>query len=227
MRRIDEYFLACSATVGMSTAAVAFARAWRFDFDQPGFCLLDLGPELDGQTFRAQMLSLKNGLDEAARAQSREPFVYASASRFDQQRTTKFHLDGAPDVSLLMLGYEPSSITSRIWIADYTRCAFDQGLEPKRFLQDFNPMHGRGDKLLSPYATDLPLAAPGHWGILLINNSSLPYAEERSNPLGVMHKAEILNPSDREQRLVDSIMLVAGASAQVSDAALTQFVAGS
>src|SRR5262245_7439710 len=99
-------------------------------------------------------------------------------ARFDQQETTKFHLDGAPDASMLMLGYEPSSVRSRLFLADYTRATFDLGIAPQQFLQEFNPMYRRGEKLLSRYVTELPQPADGHARILLINNSSLPFTEE-------------------------------------------------
>jgi hypothetical protein len=44
-----------------------------------------------------------------------------------------------------MLGYEPSAVRSHLFLADYSRCAFDLGMEPKKFLTDFNPVPGFGD----------------------------------------------------------------------------------
>src|SRR5271166_6219249 len=115
---------------------------WRTDFSAPGFCLLDLGPGVDSHTLRARMVTLKNRLSEIAE----RPFVYRSMSRFDQQETTKFHIDGAPAESLLMLGYEPSNVRSRLILADYSRAAFDLGIEPKQLLKDFNPMFRKGEE---------------------------------------------------------------------------------
>src|SRR2546423_691115 len=120
-------------------------------------------------------------------------------ARFDQQDTTKFHLDGAPEQSMLMLGYEPSQVQSRLFLGDYTRAAFDLGITPQQFLQDYNPMLRKGEELLARYATELPQPEPGHARILLINNSSLPFTEARSNPLGVMHRAIIVTPNEAEQ----------------------------
>lgn len=37
---------------------------------------------------------------------------------------------------------------------------------------------------------------------------SLPLPESRMNPLGVMHKAEIINSTESERRIVNSTMLV-------------------
>jgi hypothetical protein len=129
-------------------------------------------------------------------------------ARFDQQETTKFHLDGAPGRSMLMLGYEPSRVQSRLFLADYTRAAFDLGVTPQQFLRDYNPMYRRGEELLGRYVTELPRPADGHALILLINNSSLPFTEARTNPLGVMHKAAIATPNEAERRIVNSTLLV-------------------
>ncbi len=152
-------------------------------------------------------------------------FAYRSLGRFDQQETTKFHLDGAPDQSLLVLGYEPSKVRSRLSLADYSRCAHDLGIEPKRFLDEFNPMYRKGEELLAPYVTELPQPKEGHARILLINNSSLPYNEARTNPLGVLHKAEIIDPDESERRIVNSIMLTTGGPEEVGEETLRSFVA--
>jgi hypothetical protein len=107
-----------------------------------------------------------------------------------------------------MLGYEPSKVRSRLFLADYSRAAFDLGITPQQFLNDFNPMYRRGQELLVRYVTELPQPEDGHARILLINNSWLPFIEERTNPLGVMHKAEIVNLTESERRIVNSTMLV-------------------
>ena len=128
--------------------------------------------------------------------------------RFDQRETTKYHLDGAPAESMLMLGYEPSKVRSRLFLADYARATFDLGITPQQFLQDFNPMYRRGEELLGRYITELPQPADGHARILLINNSLLPFTEDGANSLGVMHKAEVVNLTESERRIVNSTMLV-------------------
>ena len=73
--------------------------------------------------------------------------------------------------------------------------------------------------------TELPQPADGHSRILLINNSSLPYTDGRANPLGVLHKAEIIEPDESQRRIVNSIMLEAGGPEEVGDEALRGFVA--
>ncbi len=206
-------------------AGAIFEAVWRTDFSAPGFCLLDLDGGVGSHDLRSLMIRLKERLGEVAIRRGGEPFVFRSLGRFDQQETTKFHLDGAPERSLLMLGYEPTNVRSRLSLADYSRCAFDLRIEPRRFLDEYNPMYRRGEELLTRYVTDLPQPADGHSRILLINNSSLPYTEARTNPLGVLHKAEIIDPDESERRIVNSIMLAAGEPEEISDEALRAFVA--
>jgi hypothetical protein len=202
-----------------------FDAVWRTDFTAPGFCRVDLGPGVDSHDLRSLMLDLKERLSAISVARGDAPLAYRSLGRFDQQETTKFHLDGAPDRSLLMLGYEPSRVRSRLSLADYTRCAYDLGIEPRRFLDEFNPMYRKGEERLAPYATELPQHNERHCAILLINNSALPFAEDRRNPLGVLHKAEIPDRDESKRRIVNSIMLEVGGAEEVDEERLRAFVA--
>jgi hypothetical protein len=202
-----------------------FRLAWRRDFTAPGFCVLDLEGGVDSHALRSLMVALKGRLSDITLRETGRKLVYASMARFDQQETTKFHLDGAPDESMLMLGYEPSRVRSRLFLADYSRAAFDAGITPRLFLQDFNPMHRRGEDLQGRYTTELPQPDDGHSRILLINNSSLPYTtSERMNSLGVLHKAEIPNPDASERRIVNSTMLFAGELDEVGPEQQQEFV---
>ena len=202
-----DYVLTLTATPDQAVAERAYDLAWRFDYTAPGFCLLDAGA-VDSHTLRAWMVGLKRHLSEIAHRRTGLPLLYRSMARFDQQETTKFHLDGAPEQSMLMLGYEPSKVHSRLFLGDYIRAAFDLGITPQQFLQDYNPMFKKGEELVAQYATELPQPEPVHARILLINNSSLPFTETRTNPLGVMHKAIIVTPNEAERRIVNSTMLV-------------------
>jgi hypothetical protein len=38
---------------------------------------------------------------------------------------------------MLILGYEPSKVHSRMFLADCTHAAFDLGITPEQFLQDY------------------------------------------------------------------------------------------
>src|SRR5258708_27001262 len=90
-----------------------FNLVWRFDFSAPGFCLLDLGPAVDSHTLRSSMVTLKTQLSDVL-AHIGKRFIYRSMGRFDQQVTTKFHLDGAPLESMLMLATAGASEPDRI-----------------------------------------------------------------------------------------------------------------
>jgi len=201
------YLLKLTAVPDRAVAERAYDLAWRFDFIAPGFFLLNAGA-VDSHTLRAWMVHLKQLLSEISQRRTGKPFLFRSMARFDQQETTKLHLDGAPEQSMLMLGYEPSQVQSRLFLGDYSRAAFDFGITPQRFLQDFNPMFKKGEEVLAPYVTELPQPEPGHARILLVNNSSLPFTEAGTNPLGVMHKAIIVTPDEAERRIVNSTMLV-------------------
>jgi hypothetical protein len=208
MRSEAEYALNLTPTLDPAVVERAFGVVWRFDFDAPGFCLLDAGPGIDSHSLRQAMLTMKERMSDLCAQRSGRRLLFRSMARFDQQETTKFHLDGAPEQSMLMLGYESSQVHSRLFLADYTRAAYDLGITPQQFLQDYNPMYRRGEELLARYVTELPQPEPGHARILLINNSSLPFTEARTNPLGVMHKAIIVTPDEAERRIVNSTMLV-------------------
>lgn len=226
MRSPTEYLLNVATpyeAISQGTAERLFDQAWRYDFTAPGFAVLDTGPGFDSHTLRSWMVSLKERLSEIGVRRGSKPFAYRSMARFDQQETTKFHLDGAPEQSMLILGYEPSRVRSRLFLADYTRAAFDLGITPQQFLHDFNPMYKKGEELLGRYVTELPQPNEGHSRILLVNNSSLPFTEARTNSLGVMHKAIIVTPDDAERRIVNSTMLAVGGD-EIGDKKQEEFV---
>ena len=208
----------------LTQAEAVYDLVWRADFTAPGFAVLDIQPGRDSHTLRSSLVALKQRLSEISVRRGRGTFVYKSMARFDQQETTKFHLDGAPEQSLLMLGYEPSKVRSRLFMADYSRAAFALGITPQQFLHDYNPMYRKGEELLGRYVTELPQPLDGHSRMLLVNNSSLPFTESRTNPLGVMHKAIIVTPDDAERRIVNSTMLAVGGGDEMGIEKQEEFV---
>jgi hypothetical protein len=208
----------------LEQAASVFDLVWRVDFSAPGFCSIDVGPAVDAHALRSAMVGLKERLSDICVSRGGQAFGFKSLGRFDQQVTTKFHLDGAPEQSMLMLGYEPSHVRSRVLLADYSRAAHELGIDPERFLRDFNPMYKRGEELLGRYATELPQPRDGHSRILLINNSSLPFTEARTNALGVMHQAIISSPDDTLRRIVNSTMLALGGADDVAHEQVAEFI---
>jgi len=159
----------------------------RHDLTGRGYILLDEG-FIDSKLLRRRMLEIKNQLPK------RHAGIY-SATRFDQQETTRFHQDGGPDDNILLLGYEPSKVKSHLFIADHTCAANDLNVTPEYLMNE--AMMGR-DKWLENYTTELPPFEENHSYILVINNSK---------NLGVMHKAAIPDKNLKEKRVINSVML--------------------
>jgi hypothetical protein len=130
-----------------------------------------------------------------------------SMSRFDQQASTKAHRDGGPAESVLLLGYEPTPISSRLAIADYSRCAFERGLTPTEFLERHNPMFPAGEDLLAEYTTEIREFDSKQSQVLLINNSAAEFNPEERAWQGVLHQATIPEPRNDVPRIVNSIQL--------------------
>src|SRR4051794_17655134 len=97
-----------------------FQRVWRNTLDQPGFALLRFAGEITSRELRRAMVELVEAFPVR--------FMPERFGRFDQQVSSKFHRDGAPPASLLVLGYEPTSVRSRFWIADSAAAAHHAGM---------------------------------------------------------------------------------------------------
>lgn len=199
-----------------AVAQAVFGKVFRVDWSEPGFTILVLPENTDSKALRVRMVALKQALSGCYAARWGEPLEYLSLGRFDQQTTTKLHLDGAPEVSLLMLGYEPTAVRSELQIADYTRCARDLGLTPAEFLQQHNPMFAAGQALLEPCTTRLTDWQEERPRIVLINNSHAAPASTH-HTAGVMHGAAMLRPNPNASRIINSTM-IAPASFVLEDA---------
>lgn len=190
-----------------SIAAGIYRRACRVNFDAPGCCVLNLGRNIDSVGFRRLMVELKHEMAAIHEATTGNTLAYLSAARFDQQETTRPHLDGGPDECLLMLGYEPSAIPSALEIFDYARCAFDRGLSPDKFMAQHNPMFKAGYEILRPYSTVVPCFDRADYRIVCINNSCAAYSEAQPAWQGTLHKATIPAPDQSERRVINSTMI--------------------
>lgn len=188
-------------------AADIYDRTCRTDFDAPGFCVVNAGNSIGSVAFRQLMVDLKRAMAAIHEATTRNTLIYLSAARFDQQETTKPHLDGGPDECFLMLGYEPSAVDAELEISDYSKCAFDLGLSPKEFMVRHNPMFRAGYELLRPYCTRIPCFSPTEYQIICINNSSAPFSHENPKWQGTLHTATILTPDESERRIINSTMI--------------------
>ncbi len=194
-----------NAQTASELAEAAYPAVFRTDFSQPGFALFNLGPEFRSHQQRQLMVLLKSELARRDHHYRGRTLYYQSLGRFDQQVTTKPHRDGGPDESILMLGYEPTTVESRFSLQDYSQCAFDMGLTPAEFLDQHNPMFPDGQNRLQRYTTDLTDFDQTAFQILIINNSVAPYDGNRLQ--GVLHTAEIINPNANELRVVNSTMI--------------------
>lgn len=205
-----------------------YERVCRTDFTQPGFCVVNLGTETPSQDLRQLMVDVKNAMAAIHQQRTGQTLIYLSAGRFDQQTSTRPHLDGGPDESLLMLGYEPSEVSAELEISDYSHCAADMGLTPSEFMEQHNPMFHAGYELLRPYAHPLRCFDPAASQIVVINNSSARLNGKSWQ--GTLHTATILNPDDSKRRVINSTMIApapAGTPDVVGAADLRDFIATS
>ena len=208
-----------------SAADVVMEKVFRTTPNQPGFVILTLEGAVDSHRLRRMMVELKEELSRRHQERWREALCYLSLGRFDQQTSTKLHLDGAPERSFLMLGYERTEVRSQLLIADFSRCAHDLGLGPAEFLQQHNPMFGPGAKLLRDYTTTITDWHEDRPRIVLINNScgSCP---DGAPMLGVLHGALIAEPQTHLQRIINSTMIApAGCVPLNAEAQVPEFVA--
>ena len=185
-------------------AEASYRSVFRTDFTQPGFALINLGSNYSSERQRQLMVDLKNEFSRVESWHRGRELVYQSLTRFDQQVTTKPHRDGGPDESILMLGYEPSLIKSRLEMSDYSKCAHDLGMTPVQFLDQFNPMFRGGQERLAEYATPIDDFDNTSFQIIIINNSLNPLG---NGLVGVLHTATILNPNRDLRRVINSTMI--------------------
>ncbi len=86
---------------------------------------------------------------------------------------------------------------SRLFLADYTRAAVRPGHHPAAVLERLQPdVPERARNCWVATSRNCPSRRAATPGYCVINNSSLPFTEARTNPLGVMHKAEIVTPDE-------------------------------
>ncbi len=191
----------------MATAAkTVFEKVFRTDLSQPGFMILVLPGTVASHELRHTMVELKQQLSMLHQSRWSESLEYLSLGRFDQQNSTKLHLDGGPDRSFLMLGYEPTQVRSEFQIADYSRSAQDLGMTPAEFLQQHNPMFSSGLEKLHDCITTVTDWQEIQPRIVIINNSSAAPGTHGATA-GVMHGAVIPKPDSQQQRVINSTMI--------------------
>jgi hypothetical protein len=175
-----------------------FTQVWRSSLDLPGFAVLRFSKPVGSHELRRIMFTLAEAFPVK--------FVVERLGRFDQQISSKFHRDGAPTASLLLLGYEATTVRSRIFIADSSRAAAEAHVPLPEFVAKFNPMFPAGEAKYLPFVTELELPH-GEPYLVAINNSLLPFVPGVANPLGVLHKALIDEPDSTAHRVINSVGL--------------------
>src|SRR4051812_26826662 len=158
----------------------------RADLSRPGFALAEAGP-LTPEGLRELLIDAGRLLARWAEARYGFTLRFYSLNWVSQVATTRPHRDGGPDGSLLLLGYEPSLVSSRFFVLDHSRAAREHGLSPREFLERYSPTFGEGAKLLEPHTHAVPGFDPSRWQVLALNNSCL----DGPGLLGVMHHAVI------------------------------------
>jgi len=208
-------------------ATALYTRTCRTDFRAPGFCLLNAGDSIRSTTFRRLMVDLKRAMSRVHETRTGNTLAYLSAARFDQQETTRPHLDGGPDECFLMLGYEPSEVDAELEISDYAKCAFDFGLSPKQFMASHNPMFQPGYEMLRPYSVRIPCLSRTGYQIICINNSSAPFSQDQPMWQGTLHTATILSPDESKRRVINSTMIASvptGTRDTITEAQQEEFI---
>ena len=193
----SEYCLDCSGSDVTELAHLFHRRVWRTSLDEPGIALIRLPKSTTSMHVRRLMFEILEAMPVR--------FVPERLGRFDQQVTSRFHRDGAPSSSLLLLGYEASSIPSSVFVADAHRAALREHMSIDEYIARSNPMFPAGEAKLLPFVTRIDIV-PDKPYILAINNSLLPF--DGSSPLGLLHKAEVPIPDPTASRVINSMGLM-------------------
>lgn len=180
----------------------------RQTLDRPGFCVLTLPATETSLRMRDRMVALTRVLSGRHLRETGEELIYQSATRFDQQGTTKLHRDGGPENCFLMLGYEPSTVESEVAVADFSACAGDQGLSEQELLDRHNPMFYEGEERLRPYTIRLDSFRPEGAQIVCVNNSLRSTTDRPWSWKGMLHTAQILRPDPLQSRVINSTLIV-------------------
>ncbi|MCW5824662.1 MAG: hypothetical protein KIT34_17825 [Cyanobacteria bacterium TGS_CYA1] len=182
-------------------AALVYDLACRTDFSKPGFALVRQRHVFDSKKHREELVALKEALSSLHQSKTGFKLGWFTMSRFDQKNTTKLHRDGGPSQSLLILGYEPSTVKSQISMADYSQSAFKLGITPEELLDRHNPMYEEGKDLLDPFTHVLNDFDTSIFQILVVNNSNATFGDGWQ---GVLHGAVVEFESSDASRVINS-----------------------
>ena len=198
-----DYHLTIGKEINSDTIEIVYSNVFRKNNEYCGFTILSFNEKIGSKLLRKSMLKLKRGLSERCKNEFNEELDYYWLTRFDQQKTTKFHRDNAPTDSYLILGYEPTKIESKILFADYHRFITENNIPIEKYYKLYNPIFKDGEEQLTPYIKEVKYFDKNAYKIVVINNSDL----NSDKTLGVLHKAEMITEDLNQVRIVNSIML--------------------
>jgi hypothetical protein len=186
------------------------AQVFRTTLALPGFAHLDLETAAGvGGTLSGLVEELGRELAEVYRQDFGRALELTPQGSFDQQVTTEAHRDGGPDDSILLLGYEPTTVASRLLILDFSRAAAERGQTPAEFLARFNPTSAVGRQELEGHVTELAGFDPDHAHLVVINNGNRALEQAHTGMLGVLHQGIVPRPDPTSRRIIHSWMLAA------------------
>jgi hypothetical protein len=220
-RKTEDYFLPIPGPTALlseppvlsAVARQVAERVFRTDLSRPGFALLDLGSGVEPRSFRQALVALADELSAWCREAFGVPLAYLSLGCFDQQATTRPHRDGAPDESVLVLGYEPTAVASRLFLLDYSAAARDRGMAPREFLRQRGLACTGCEEILAEYTTEVSGWHPAHYQVLVINNGAA--ADGSRGMLGVLHQAQVTRDPAQSRRVNSLTLVMAGTGATV------------
>ena len=186
-------------------APVVFNQTCRFNLTAPGFTLIDLGPRLGSRRLRRSMVGLQRELRQVLRATVGQDLIYLSMGRYAGLARAESLLAYHAPATLLMLGYEPSEVDSALRMTDYTKFAYELGLEPARLLES----RDHDEPFPAQYVTDVGLINPAHAQILLVNCNRGSIRDDEL--LGVLHHTELRSASSDDQCVVNAATLAVAA----------------
>lgn len=183
--------------------AGVYQRVFRTHYQAPGYALVTFQEPIGSKALRLNMVALKKGLSQRYQQDFQQELDALWLTRFDQQNTTQFHRDNAPRESFLVLGYEPTPISSHLQFADYHRFMTEEGLTAEQYYERYNPLFIKEAQHLKSYRTKAVSLDNQAYQIAVINNCEL----DSPKTYGVLHKAVMKHPDPRKARTVNSMML--------------------
>ena len=197
-------------------ATKSFNSVFRTKKEAPGFVHLKFHKEdFTPFQFRGFMIGLKKELSQLTLSAFQQKLESHWLVRFDQQENTPFHVDNAATHSILLLGYEPSEVSSELLLADYHTYAHQTFDKPSDYFHKFTPVFKEEEDVLTPFTTNININTKNHYSIVMMNNSS-PTIE--ATTFGVFHKAVIPVKDKSKSRIVNSMVLnIVAADVNIDD----------